>query len=84
MDRISNSQISDVSFVSFFPLSDVFINYQKEYTRIVRVYESDKLKLPSKRQCEKKAAQIAKLCAQALTEVLSSSRITSTDLYNDF
>lgn len=84
MDRISNSHISDVSFISSFPLSDVFINHQKEYTRIVRVYESDKLKLPSKRQCEKKAAQIAKLCAQALTEVPSSSRIIGTSLYIGF
>jgi RNA polymerase-associated protein RTF1 len=42
---------------------------QKEFTRIVRVYEADKLKLPSRRQAEKKAAHIVKLSAQALTEV---------------
>ncbi|KIP10772.1 hypothetical protein PHLGIDRAFT_100587 [Phlebiopsis gigantea 11061_1 CR5-6] len=48
-------------------ISNSAIN-EKEFTRIVRVYQADKITMPSKRSCEKKAAQIAKLCSQALTE----------------
>ncbi|KDQ56696.1 hypothetical protein JAAARDRAFT_157870 [Jaapia argillacea MUCL 33604] len=41
----------------------------REYDRIVRVYEAEKLKLPTKRQITKKVELMAKLVAQPMTEV---------------
>ncbi|CCM01841.1 uncharacterized protein FIBRA_03911 [Fibroporia radiculosa] len=41
---------------------------QKEFDRLSRTFEHEKLKLPSKRQLEKKAAQIIKFMNQRLTE----------------
>ena len=72
MDRISNTPITEVRPVSFVPLIVCSLVHQKEFTRILRVYDSDKLKFPSKRHCEKKATQIEQLCSQSLTEVTRS------------
>ncbi|KAI0356964.1 plus-3-domain-containing protein [Trametes cingulata] len=41
---------------------------QREFDRLVKVYEAEKLKLPTKRQLEKKAAQIQRLANQPMTE----------------
>ncbi|KAI0672359.1 plus-3-domain-containing protein [Trametes maxima] len=41
---------------------------QKEFDRLVRVCEIEKVKLPTKRQLEKKAAQLQKLANQNMTE----------------
>lgn len=68
MDKVSNSPFTEVRFATALH-GYTLITQQKEFTRIVRVYEADKLKLPSKRQVEKKAAHITKLSSQALTEV---------------
>lgn len=49
---------------------------EREYDRLVRVYEAEKLKVPTKRQLEKKAEQLHKLSTQPMTEV-SQSRLSS-------
>ena len=41
----------------------------REYDRLIRVCELDNLKLPTKRQLEKKAEQMHKLVSQPMTEV---------------
>ncbi|KAI0061235.1 hypothetical protein BV25DRAFT_1917187 [Artomyces pyxidatus] len=41
---------------------------QREFERIIRVCQDQNVKLPTKRQIEKKAAQIAKLVSQPFTE----------------
>ncbi|RPD61736.1 plus-3-domain-containing protein [Lentinus tigrinus ALCF2SS1-7] len=40
----------------------------KEFERLVKACENDKVKLPSKRQLEKKAAQMQRLATQPMTE----------------
>lgn len=42
---------------------------QKEFERLVKTCETDKVKLPTKRQLEKKAAQLHKFATQPMTEV---------------
>ncbi|KAL7284626.1 hypothetical protein ACG7TL_001922 [Trametes sanguinea] len=42
---------------------------QKEFDRLVKSCEADKVKLPTKRQVEKKAAQLHKYATQPMTEV---------------
>ncbi|ETW77432.1 hypothetical protein HETIRDRAFT_37203 [Heterobasidion irregulare TC 32-1] len=41
---------------------------QREFDRLMMVYEHDRLKMPGKRQIEKKNAQLIKLVSQPLTE----------------
>ncbi|KAL1948527.1 hypothetical protein VTO73DRAFT_12602 [Trametes versicolor] len=41
---------------------------QKEFERLVKVCEAEKVKLPTKRQIERKAAQLEKLANQQMTE----------------
>lgn len=64
---------------------------EREYDRLVRVYESEKIKLPTKRQLEKKAEQLHKLATQPMTESdinamllrksqLASNKLTGTAL----
>jgi len=48
--------------------SDDRVCQQKEFERMVKVYESHKLKMPSKRAFAKKAEQIHKLTTQPVTE----------------
>ena len=42
---------------------------QREYDRLVRVCQGDNVKLPTKRQVEKKAAQLHKFMDSPVTEV---------------
>ena len=42
---------------------------QKEFERLQKTCETEKVKLPTKRQMEKKAAQLQKLANQPMTEV---------------
>ncbi|CDO72114.1 hypothetical protein BN946_scf184962.g57 [Trametes cinnabarina] len=42
---------------------------QREFERLVKSCEADKVKLPNKRQVEKKAAQLYKFATQPMTEV---------------
>ena len=42
---------------------------QKEFERLQKACETDKVKLPTKRQIEKKAAHLQKLADQPMTEV---------------
>ncbi|KAK7683685.1 hypothetical protein QCA50_013061 [Cerrena zonata] len=64
---------------------------EREYDRLVRVYEAEKLKVPTKRQLEKKAEQLHKLSTQPMTESdinaillrksqLASNKLTGTAL----
>lgn len=46
---------------------------QREYERLVKTCENDKVKLPTKRQLEKKAAQMLKLETQPMTEVRANT-----------
>ncbi|THH18000.1 hypothetical protein EW146_g2928 [Bondarzewia mesenterica] len=41
---------------------------QREFDRLVKVSEHERVKLPGKRQIEKKSAQLAKLASQPMTE----------------
>ncbi|CAL1710020.1 unnamed protein product [Somion occarium] len=63
----------------------------REFDRLVRVFDSEKIKLPSKRQIEKKAEQIHKFATQPMTESdinamlarkhqLQASKLTGTAL----
>jgi len=42
---------------------------QREFDRLVIDYEQEHVKLPTKRQIEKKSAQLSKLASQPMTEV---------------
>ncbi|KAA1472016.1 plus-3-domain-containing protein [Dentipellis sp. KUC8613] len=72
-----NDQYSDQEFelkhgksVKSFPMDKVSNSpySQREYDRLVRVYEAEHIKLPSKRQLVKKAEQLTRLANQPLTD----------------
>ena len=54
-------------------LSSLHAVMQREYERLVKTCENDKVKLPTKRQLEKKAAQMLKLETQPMTEVRANT-----------
>ncbi len=47
---------------------------QREFDRLVKTCENEKVKLPTKRQLEKKAAQLKKFIDAPMTEVRSTRR----------
>ena len=53
-----------------FPSNQVPV--QTEFERLIKVCEVEKVQLPTKRQLEKKVAQLQKLAEQPMTEVRSS------------
>ena len=79
MDKISNASFTEVSP---FPIilgtmwTSRHLLLQREFDRLVKVCQHDNVKLPTKRQVEKKAAQLDKLANSPMTEV----SMTKTDV----
>jgi RNA polymerase-associated protein RTF1 len=73
MDRISNAPFQQVSArcVTSYTLLDMHAVLQKEFDRVVRVWQSDSIKLPTKRHIEQKIAQRVKLMTMPMTEVFT-------------
>lgn len=70
MDRISNAAFMAVCGVTC--ISETLLTFlQKEFERLVRVCAKEEVKLPTKRELEKKRAQLDRLVAQPVTEVCS-------------
>ncbi|KZT08127.1 plus-3-domain-containing protein [Laetiporus sulphureus 93-53] len=63
-------QLAHGNALRWFPMDKVSNSpfLQKEFDRIAKTLESEKLSFPSRRQMEKKAAQITKLLNQNITE----------------
>ncbi|TDL27841.1 plus-3-domain-containing protein [Rickenella mellea] len=68
--------------VKLFPMDKVSNSLfpQREFDRLVKVCEANKIKLPSKRTLEKKAAQMATLTTQRLTETDISAMLARKNL----
>ncbi|TFY72575.1 hypothetical protein EVG20_g443 [Dentipellis fragilis] len=71
-DQYSNQEfeLKHGKSVKAFPMDKVSNSpySQREYERLVRVYEAEHIKLPSKRQLLKKAEQLSRLANQPLTD----------------
>lgn len=71
MDKVSNSPFDQVCIhIVHLPTADVL--RQKEFDRLVKTCEVDLVRLPSKKDLERKKAQISKLSTQTMTEVRMS------------
>ena len=57
---------------------------QREFDRLIKVSEHEKIPLPTKRQLEKKKAQMGHLTSQTMTEVAPSSWLRNQMLIDLF
>jgi RNA polymerase-associated protein RTF1 len=68
MDKVSNSPFTQVCVELIIELTILNVQ-QREFGRLVNDYETDQTKLLTKRQVEKKGAQLSRLINQPMTEV---------------
>jgi RNA polymerase-associated protein RTF1 len=71
MDKVSNAPFQQVSVrcAISYTFLDTHAVLQKEFDRVVKVWQNDSIKLPTKRHIEQKVAQMVKLTTMPMTEV---------------